>query len=542
MNRSIEIPTPRNEPVLSYAPGSPEREAVKAELERLTRTRVDIPLVIGGEEVRTGDTVSITAPHDHELDLGVWHQAGRDEVTAAIESARAAWEWWSRMPWLDRAAIFLRAADLTAGPFRAEINAATMLGQSKTIHQAEIDAACELADFFRFNAAFAEGIFQQQPRSSEGMWNRSEYRPLEGFIYAVSPFNFTSIGGNLAGAPAMLGNVSLWKPSTSGVYGNWVIMKILKAAGLPGGVINFIPGDPELVTDVVLGHPDFAGLHYTGSTEVFRMLWQRISDNLASYRNYPRIVGETGGKDFIVVHPSAVTDAVRTAIIRGAFEYQGQKCSAASRAYVPASTWEELSEGLVEKIRGIRMGDPRDFTNFMGAVIHEGAFEKITGYIERAKASDDAEILVGGGYDRSKGWFIEPTIIVAKDPEYESMCEEIFGPVMTIHVYEDAEWSEMLRRVDRTSPYGLTGAVFSQDRPATLEAMDVLRHAAGNFYINDKPTGAVVGQQPFGGARASGTNDKAGSPLNLLRWLSPRSVKETFDPATDYRYPFMEEE
>ena len=541
MNRSIDIPTPVNEPVLPHTPGSPERAALMEALERLASNPVDIPLVIGGREVRTGDTVDITAPHDHSLRLGQWHRAGRAEVEQAIEASLAAWETWSRMPWLDRASIFLRAADLIAGSYRAEINAATMLGQSKTVFQAEIDSACELADFFRFNAHFAQEFFERQPISSDGVWNRTEYRPLEGFIYAVSPFNFTAIGGNLVGSPGMLGNVAVWKPSVSAVYSNWVIMKILRDAGLPDGVVNFVPGDPVEVTDVVLAHPEFAGLHYTGSSEVFRMLWRKIGENLSRYRNYPRIVGETGGKDFIVVHPSARADQVRTAIVRGAFEYQGQKCSAASRVYVPASMWDELSAGLVEVVSGLKMGDPRDFTNFMTAVIHEGAFERITGYIERAKEAEGVEVLVGGGSDRSKGWFVEPTILVADDPHYESMREEIFGPVVTIHVYQDEEWSEMLDLVDTTSPYGLTGAVFSQDREATLEAMDVLRHAAGNFYINDKPTGAVVGQQPFGGGRASGTNDKAGSALNLLRWLTPRSVKETFDPPTDYRYPFMGE-
>ncbi|HKK93828.1 MAG TPA: L-glutamate gamma-semialdehyde dehydrogenase [Longimicrobiales bacterium] len=541
MNRSIDIPTPINEPVLDYTPGSAERIALEAELERLASNPVEIPLVIGGEEVRTGDVAEITAPHDHSLVLGRWHRAGRKDVEAAIESSLAAWETWSRMPWLDRASIFLRAADLVAGPYRAEINAATMLGQSKTAYQAEIDSACELVDFYRFGASFAQEIFEQQPISSDGVWNRTEYRPLEGFIYAVSPFNFTAIGGNLFGAPAMLGNVAIWKPSISAVYSNWVIMKVLRDAGLPAGVVNFVPGDPAEVTDVVLSHPEFAGLHYTGSTEVFRMLWRKIGDNLPNYRNYPRIVGETGGKDFIVVHPSARADQVRTAIVRGAFEYQGQKCSAASRVYVPASMWAELKDDLAEEVAGLAMGSPRDFRNFLTAVIHEQAFEKIAGYIDRAKASDDVEVLVGGGYDRSKGWFIEPTVLVAKDPQYESMREEIFGPVVTIHVYDDEDWSDTLQLVDETSPYGLTGAVFSQDREATLEAMDVLRHAAGNFYINDKPTGAVVGQQPFGGARASGTNDKAGSALNLLRWLSPRSVKETFDPPTDYRYPFMQD-
>ncbi len=542
MNRSIQVPTPYNEPILDYAPGSPERAELEAMLDRLAGSTVDIPLVIGGKEVRTGDTHRITSPHDHSLELGVWHAAGRAEVEQAIESSVEAWHSWSRMPWVDRAAIFLRAADLVAGKYRAELNAATMLGQSKTVFQAEIDAACELADFYRFNAYFAEGIFEQQPTSDEGVWNRSEYRPLEGFIYAVSPFNFTAIGGNLGGAPAMLGNLALWKPSISAVYANWVVMKVLREAGLPDGVVNFVPGDPALVTDVALAHPEFAGLHFTGSTDVFRMLWQRIGENLETYRNYPRIVGETGGKDFIVVHPSAKADQVRTAIVRGAFEFQGQKCSAASRAYIPASMWPELSKGLVERIETIRMGDPRDFRNFMSAVIHEGAFDKIAGYLDRAKASDDAEILVGGGYDREKGWFVEPTVIVTSDPNYASMREEIFGPVITIYVYRDEDWSETLELVDQTSPYALPGAVFSNHREATLEAMDVLRHAAGNFYINDKPTGAVVGQQPFGGSRASGTNDKAGSALNLLRWLTPRSVKETFDAPTNYPYPFMQDD
>jgi len=541
MNRSIDIPTPVNEPVLDYAPGSSERLALQAALDRLASDPIEIPLVIGGKEVHTGDTVEITAPHDHSLVLGRWHRAGRAEVEAAVEASLAAWETWSRMPWLDRASIFLRAADLVAGPYRAEINAATMLGQSKTAYQAEIDAACELVDFYRFGASFAQEIFERQPLSSEGVWNRTEYRPLEGFIYAVSPFNFTAIGGNLFGAPAMLGNVAVWKPSISAVYSNWVIMKVLRDAGIPAGVVNFVPGDPAEVTDVVLSHPEFAGLHYTGSTEVFQMLWRKIGENLPTYRSYPRIVGETGGKDFIVVHPSAHADQVRTAIVRGAFEYQGQKCSAASRVYIPASMWPELKGELAEEVAGLAMGDPRDFRNFVTAVIHEQAFEKIAGYLDRAKTSDDVEVLVGGGHDRSKGWFVEPTVLVATDPHYESMREEIFGPVVTIHVFDDEDWSDTLQLVDETSPYALTGAVFSQDREATLEAMDVLCHAAGNFYINDKPTGAVVGQQPFGGARQSGTNDKAGSYLNLLRWLSPRSVKETFDPPTDYRYPFMQE-
>jgi len=541
MNRSTQIPAPINEPVLDYEPGSDEKEELKAVLAEMAATPVDIPLIIGGEEVRTGNTEPITSPHDHSLKLGQWHKAGPAEVQAAIEASAEAWVTWSRMNWSDRAAIFLRAADLIAGRWRPTINAATILGQSKTVYQAEIDAACELVDFFRFNAYFADEIFGGQPYSSDGIWNSTEYRPLEGFIYAVSPFNFTAIGGNLTGAPAMLGNVVLWKPSMSAVYSNYLIMKVLEEAGLPAGVINFIPGDPVEVTDALIDHQDFAGLHYTGSTEVFQMLWKRIADNLPKYRSYPRIVGETGGKDFIVAHPSANPDQVRTAIVRGAFEYQGQKCSAASRVYLPKSLWSSIEGPLVEDVESISMGDPADFTNFMSAVIHKGAFEKIRGFIERAREADDARILVGGGTDDSKGWFVEPTVIIAEAPRYESMCKEIFGPVVTIHIYEDEDWEETLHLVDETSPYGLTGAVFSNDRAAAVQAMDVLRHAAGNFYINDKPTGAVVGQQPFGGGRASGTNDKAGSSLNLLRWLSPRSIKETFDPPTDYRYPFMDE-
>jgi 1-pyrroline-5-carboxylate dehydrogenase len=447
------------------------------------------------------------------------------------------------MAWVDRAAVFLRAADLLVGSrWRDTVNASTMLGQSKTVHQAEIDAACELIDFWRFNCHFAEGIYADQPRSAPGMWNRSEYRPLEGFIYAVSPFNFSSIGGNLSGAPALMGNVVLWKPSHTAVLSNYFIMRLLEEAGLPAGVINFIPGDSVKITDEVLAHPDFAGLHFTGSTGVFQMFWERIGAAISSYRSYPRIVGETGGKDFIVAHPSANPDALRTAIIRGSFEYQGQKCSAASRAYIPESVWAVMKDSLVETTRGIAMGDPADFRNFMGAVIDEKAFKKLSSYLDRAAASDQVEVLAGGGYDGSKGWFIEPTLLLAHDPKYETMCDELFGPIMTIHVYPDDQWDETLRLVDTTSPYALTGAVFSDDRAAARQAMDALRHSAGNFYINDKPTGAVVGQQPFGGSRASGTNDKAGSAMNLLRWVSARSMKETFDPPTDYRYPFMGEE
>ncbi|MBT8335818.1 MAG: L-glutamate gamma-semialdehyde dehydrogenase [Gemmatimonadetes bacterium] len=543
MNGSIRIPTPINEPVLSYAPGTPERASLKARLAEMAANPVEVPLIISGEEVRTGDVHEIRAPHDHQQVLGTYHSAGPAEVARAIESSQEAWETWSRMAWVDRAAVFLRAADLLAHPrWRDTVNAATMLGQSKTVHQAEIDSACELIDFWRFNCHFAEKIYADQPLSAPGMWNRSEYRPLEGFIYAVSPFNFTSIGGNLCGAPALMGNVVLWKPSHTAVLSNYFLMRILVEAGLPAGVVNFIPGDSSRITDSLLGHPDFAGLHFTGSTGVFQMFWERIGGDIAQYRSYPRIVGETGGKDFIVAHPSADPDAVRTAMIRGAFEYQGQKCSAASRAYVPESLWARMKDSLVEETRSIRMGDPTDFRNFMGAVIDEKAFRKLSAYIDRARESEDVEILAGGGYDDSKGWFIEPTLLLAHDPKYETMCEELFGPVLTIHVYPDDQWRETLALVDSTSPYALTGAVFSLDRDAAREAMDALRHAAGNFYVNDKPTGAVVGQQPFGGSRASGTNDKAGSALNLLRWISARSMKETFDPPTDYRYPFMDAE
>lgn len=543
MNGAIRVPTPINDPVRSYRPGSPERASLVARLEELAAHPTEIPCIIGGEEVFTGDVHEIVSPHDRSLVLGRYHAAGRKEVERAIEAAADAWEGWSRMAWEDRAAIFLRGADLLTGStWRDNLNASTMLGQSKTVYQAEIDAACELVDFWRFNCHFAEGIYAEQPISAPGMWNRTEYRPLEGFIYAVSPFNFTSIGGNLSGAPALMGNVVLWKPSQTAVLSNYFVMRLMEAAGLPPGVVNFIPGDPETVTDVVLEHPDFAGLHFTGSTHVFQMFWERIGANIARYRSYPRIVGETGGKDFIVAHSSADPDALRTAMIRGAFEYQGQKCSAASRAYVARSVWERMRESLIEETRSIAMGDPGDFTNFMGAVIDEKSFRKLAGYLDRARAADGVEILAGGGHDDTEGWFIEPTLIRVDDPRYETMCDELFGPILTIHVYDDEEWHEVLELCDTTSPYGLTGAVFADDREAVREAMDALRHSAGNFYVNDKPTGAVVGQQPFGGSRASGTNDKAGSAMNLLRWVSARSIKETFDPPTDYRYPFMERE
>jgi len=538
---TIEVPFPTNEPVLPYRPDSPERRELRTTLEHLASEEREIPLVIGGEERRTGDLAEVVMPHDHGHLLATWHRAGPEDVAEAVEAAREGWREWSSWPWQERAGVFLRAAELLSGPWRARLNAATMLGQSKTVHQAEIDAACELIDFFRFNAFYAGQIYAEQPRSSPGVWNWGEYRPLEGFVYSVTPFNFTSIGGNLPGAPALMGNAVLWKPSSSAVYSNYEIMRLLLEAGLPPGVINFVPGDPETITEAVISQPDFAGLHYTGSTTVFRSLWKKISGRLETYRSYPRIVGETGGKDFVVAHRSADPEALMTALVRGAFEYQGQKCSAASRAYLPESLWEEISGPLLEATRNLPMGDPRDFRNFVTAVIHEEAYEKITGYIERARESPDVEVLVGGECDRSEGWFVEPTILRATNPEHEALCEEIFGPVLTLYVYPDEAWEETLELVDGTSPYGLTGAVFATDRRAVQEATASLTHAAGNFYINDKPTGAVVGQQPFGGGRASGTNDKAGSKLNLLRWISARSVKETLDPPTDYRYPFMEE-
>jgi len=538
---TIEVPFPTNEPVLPYRPDSPERRELRTTLEHLASEEREIPLVIGGEERRTGDLAEVVMPHDHGHLLATWHRAGPEDVAEAVEAAREGWREWSSWPWQERAGVFLRAAELLSGPWRARLNAATMLGQSKTVHQAEIDAACELIDFFRFNAFYAGQIYAEQPRSSPGVWNWGEYRPLEGFVYSVTPFNFTSIGGNLPGAPALMGNAVLWKPSSSAVYSNYEIMRLLLEAGLPPGVINFVPGDPETITEAVISQPDFAGLHYTGSTTVFRSLWKKISGRLETYRSYPRIVGETGGKDFVVAHRSADPEALMTALVRGAFEYQGQKCSAASRAYLPESLWEEISGPLLEATRNLPMGDPRDFRNFVTAVIHEEAYEKITGYIERARESPDVEVLVGGECDRSEGWFVEPTILRATNPEHEALCAEIFGPVLTLYVYPDEAWEETLELVDGTSPYGLTGAVFATDRRAVQEATASLTHAAGNFYINDKPTGAVVGQQPFGGGRASGTNDKAGSKLNLLRWISARSVKETLDPPTDYRYPFMEE-
>lgn len=539
MSFAYRVPQPVNEPIRPYAPGDPERDSIKATLARMTSETVDIPLIIGGKEVRTGNTRKSIMPHDHGHILAEYHLAGPDEVRAAIDAATEAHKTWSRMSWEDRSSVFLRAADLLERTWRDTINASTMLNQSKTVHQAEIDAACEMIDFIRFNAYFAEQIYAQQPLHSPGVLNRLEYRPLEGFVYAVTPFNFTSIGGNLGGAPAMLGNTVLWKPSSTAIFSNYQMMRVFLEAGLPDGVINFIPGPSAEVTEVILNHRDFAGLHFTGSTPVFRQLWQTAGNNLANYRSYPRIVGETGGKDFILAHPSANADAVRTAIVRGAFEYQGQKCSAASRAYIPESLWSQLKDDLISETESLTMGDPSDFTNFMGAVIDQKAFDKIKGFIDRAQAAPDAEVIAGGQCDDSVGYFIRPTIILANDSKYEAMCEEIFGPLMTIHVYPDAEWEDIQTTLDETSEYALTGAVFAEDRAVLRAATDRLRYAAGNFYLNDKPTGAVVGQQPFGGARGSGTNDKAGSVLNLVRWLSPRTIKETLISPTDYRYPYM---
>jgi 1-pyrroline-5-carboxylate dehydrogenase len=542
MSGDIQVPIPDNEPVREYDPDSPERVSLKAMLTELSEKEIEIPLIIGGKEVRTGETGESVMPHDHGHVLATWHRAGRSEAQQAIDAALAGWKEWSAWSWEERAAVLLRAADLLAGPYRDLVNAATMLGQSKTVHQAEIDSACELIDFFRFNVYFAEQLYADQPLSPPGMWNRVEYRPLEGFVYAITPFNFTSIAGNLPTSPALMGNVTLWKPSRTAIYSAYYLMRMFEEAGFPAGVINFVPGDPVGVTDAVLSSPDFAGIHYTGSTSVFQSFYRTIGERIASYKTYPRIVGETGGKDFIVAHPSAHDGALIAAILRGAFEYQGQKCSAASRVYVPESLWKRIKDPMLHEIEEMAMGDVLDFRNFMGAVIDEKAFDDITGYIENARKSEDATILAGGEADKSQGYFIRPTVIEAKKPDYVSMVEEIFGPVLTLYVYKDADWGKTLELVDRTSPYGLTGGVFATDRRAVQQAVTALRHSAGNFYINDKPTGAVVGQQPFGGARASGTNDKAGSRLNLMRWVSARAIKETFVPPTDYRYPYMDAE
>ena len=534
------VPPPVNEPVRAYGPGSAEKAEIKARLAEAASQRLDIPLVIGGREVRTGDLAKAVMPHDHRHVLGEWHRASREHVCEAIAAAATAREEWARWAPEDRLAVFLRAAELLATSWRATLNAATMLGQSKTVFQAEIDSACELIDFWRFNPHYAQELYAEQPLSNATMWNQLDYRPLEGFVYAVTPFNFTSIAGNLPTAPAIMGNTVVWKPASSAIPSAYAIVRLLEAAGLPPGVVNFVPGNASAISEVVLTHRDLAGVHFTGSTDVFNSMWRTIGADMARYRSYPRIVGETGGKDFIVAHASADPEALAVAIVRGGFEYQGQKCSAVSRVYVPKSLWTDVRDRVVGMIGDFRMGDVTDFRNFMGAVIDRKAFESITGYIAEAKRS--ARILAGGGADDSTGYFIEPTLVETEDPGHRMLCEEIFGPVVTAFAYEDARWEETLRLVDETSPYALTGAVFANDRRAVREAASALRGAAGNFYVNDKPTGAVVGQQPFGGARASGTNDKAGSKLNLVRWVSARAVKETFHPPRDYRYPFMDEE
>jgi 1-pyrroline-5-carboxylate dehydrogenase len=539
-NGNRRVPPPVNEAVKSYAPGSPERAALKERLRSMSNERIDIPLIIGGKEVHTGQLAESVMPHNHRHVLAQWHRAGTANIDQAVAAAKEAARDWANWAWEDRAAVFLKAAELLATTWRPTLNAATMLGQSKTAFQAEIDAACELIDFWRFNPHYAQSLYDEQPLSDHTMWNQLDYRPLEGFVYAVTPFNFTSIAGNLPTAPALMGNTVIWKPASSAIPSAYYIMRLLEEAGLPPGVINFVPGDAALISDKLLAHRDLAGVHFTGSTAVFNNMWKTIGASMSRYKSYPRIVGETGGKDFIVAHPSADPVALSVAIARGGFEYQGQKCSAASRVYIPESIWPEVRDRTVAIMKDIRMGDVTDFRNFMGAVIDKKAFTKIGEYLEHGRAN--AKVVSGGVARGEDGYFIEPTLIETEDPAYRLLCEEIFGPVVTAHVYPDNRWTETLKIVDETSPYALTGAVFSRDRQAIREAALALRNAAGNFYVNDKPTGAVVGQQPFGGARGSGTNDKAGSKLNLVRWISPRAVKETFSPATDYRYPFMAEE
>jgi 1-pyrroline-5-carboxylate dehydrogenase len=535
----FNVPIAVNEPVKGYAPGSTEREELLATYKKMYASNIDIPMHINGKEVRTGNTKNVTPPHDHKHVVGQYHTADKSHINEAIETALAARQAWSSISWTERASIFLKAAELLAGPYRAKMNASTMIAQSKNVHQAEIDAACEMIDFFRFNVQYMTDIFKDQPESAPGIWNRVEYRPLEGFVYAITPFNFTSIAANLPAAAALMGNVVVWKPSDHQAYSAQVIVDLFKEAGLPDGVINVVYGDPVMITDTVLNSPDFSGLHFTGSTFVFKELWKKIGENIHTYKTYPRIVGETGGKDFIWAHNSAYPLQVATAITRGAFEFQGQKCSAASRAYIPTSIWGEVRKHLENQVAELKMGSPEDPSNFINAVIHEGSFDKITKYIDAAKADNNAEVIIGGGYDKSKGYFIEPTVILAKDASYQTMTTELFGPVITIYVYEDAEWENSLKLVDESTEYALTGAIFSTDRYIVEQASKALENAAGNFYINDKPTGAVVGQQPFGGARASGTNDKAGSAQNLLRWTSVRLIKETFVTPQDYKYPFL---
>lgn len=537
-----QVPVPVNEPVLTYAPGTHERQALKAALEEARAKEEDIPMYIGGEEIRTERKHPVNPPHNHQHVLGYFHEGDKSHVEQAIKAAMGAKEAWENMAWEQRAAIFLKAADLLAGPYRAKINAATMLGQSKNAYQAEIDSACELIDFLRFNVHFMKEIYAQQPISSPGVWNRTEQRPLEGFVFAITPFNFTAIAGNLPSSAALMGNTVVWKPAYTQIFAANVIMQVFREAGLPDGVINLIYVHGPDAGDVVFNHPDFAGIHFTGSTKVFQSIWKAIGENIQKYKSYPRIVGETGGKDFIIAHKSAEAKSVATAIIRGGFEYQGQKCSAASRAYIPSNLWAEVKAHVLTGLKEIKMGGVEDFSNFVNAVIDEKSFDKIAKYIDDAKESELVEVLAGGNYDKTKGYFIEPTVLLSKDPSYATMCEEIFGPVLTVYVYQENRFEETLELVDTTSPYALTGAIFSQDRYAIELATKKLTNAAGNFYINDKPTGAVVGQQPFGGARASGTNDKAGSMVNLLRWVSIRTIKETFVPAVDYKYPFLKKD
>ncbi|MDB5263707.1 MAG: 1-pyrroline-5-carboxylate dehydrogenase [Adhaeribacter sp.] len=542
MSGFFKVPNPVNEPVKTYVPGSPERIELQNTLKAFKSQQADIPMYIGGQEVRTGNKKPLSPPHEHRHILGHFHEGDASHVQQAIAAALAARNAWAQMPWQSRAAIFLKAAELLAGPYRARLNAATMLGQSKNVYQAEIDSACELIDFLRFNAAFMTVIYAQQPESSPGVWNRLEHRPLEGFVFALTPFNFTAIAGNLPAAPALMGNVVVWKPAYTQIYSAHIIMELFKTAGLPDGVINLIYVDGPTSGEVIFKHPDFAGIHFTGSTGVFQQIWKTIGENIQTYKGYPRIVGETGGKDFIVAHPSAQAKEVAVAISRGAFEYQGQKCSAASRAYIPANIWNDVKRFVTEDLQSFKMGSTEDFGNFINAVIDEKSFDKLAKYIDAAKNDPDVEVIAGGNHDKSEGYFIQPTILLVKDPAYVTMCEELFGPVLTVYVYEPNQFEQMLDVVDTTSPYALTGSIFSQDRQAIDLATQKLLHSAGNFYINDKPTGAVVGQQPFGGSRASGTNDKAGSVFNLIRWTSTRTIKETFVPATDYRYPFLQQD
>ncbi len=540
-NAFYKVPSPKNEPVRAYAPGSEERKNLLDMYKKMYNDYSDIPCYIGGEEIRTGKTSEIHPPHDIHHSVGKYHMVEREHVEKAVNTALEARKQWAATPWEDRAAIFLKAAELLAGPYRNKMNAATMIGQSKNVHQAEIDSACELIDFFRFNVAYMTEIYANQPESAAGIWNRMEYRPLEGFIYAITPFNFTSIAGNLPASPALMGNVVIWKPARTQMYSAHIIMELFKEAGLPDGVINMITGRSSMITEVVMKHPEFAGVHFTGSTQVFKSFWKLIGNNMNTYKYYPRIVGETGGKDFVWAHPTANAKEVATALARGAFEYQGQKCSAASRAYIPRSLWDDVHRYLKADIESMKMGSPEDPSNFINAVIDRSSFENLTGFIDRAKADKEAEVIIGGEYSDEKGYFIRPTVILTEDPHYVTMEEELFGPVLTIYVYDDKEWKEILDVMDNTSVYALTGAIFGKDRYALEYAAKRLVNAAGNFYINDKPTGAVVGQQPFGGARGSGTNDKAGSVWNLLRWVNTRTIKETFMPPKDYRYPFLGE-